>query len=134
MLHIFNIPMCEDCFNDAENFGFVTLYILAISIIILLLLAFGQWWTGGPPINPETVIIAFATIALSCASAAGLAIECAYQGYLAATAGDYNHAHVADILRRYGNALCYRLTYWLAYSLWLVRLMVWYLRRVLPRD
>lgn len=85
-------------------------------------------------VTPKTTIIVVAIMTLSCITALSLAMECAHQGYIAATEGDDNHAHLADMLRWYGNALRHRLAYWLAYSLWLARLMAWYPRRVLPRD
>lgn len=103
-------------------------------IIIVILLGIEAWWTSSPPITPGTAIIISAILAAHYAVASCLAIACAYRGFLAATAGDNNHAHVADMLKWHGKILRRRLTYWLAYVLWLTRLMAWHLRRMLSRD
>ena len=126
--------MCEDCFNDAMNFGFLAVYSLAISITTVIFLAFGELWPGSAPMTPKTAIIALAVNAMLCAIAAAIAIECAYYGFLVVAEGDDNHGHVVDMLRWYGNALRHWVTHWLAYSLGLARLRAWYLRRVFSRD
>lgn len=126
--------MCEDCFNDAMNFGFFAVYSLAISITTALFLAFGELWPNSAPMTPKTAIIVFAMMTLICVITAGIAIECACHGILAVAEGDDIHGHVIDMLRWYGYALRHRVTNWLAYSLGLARLRAWYLRRVLLRD
>lgn len=126
MLRIFNIPMCGDCSKDANIFCFFALCDFAMLITIGPLLGLQTWRGISSPVTPRIDVIMLAILAAHYAVASCGAMACAYRGYVTAIAGHHNHAHVADMLRWHGTFLRDRLTYWLAYSLWLARLMAWY--------
>lgn len=133
MLRIFSTPICKECSKDADIFCFIALCDFAMLITTMVLLGLEAWWTNSPPLSLGIAITVLGILSANYVVATCLAIACAYQGSFAATAGSHYHAHVPDTLRWYGTVVRHRLTYWLAYNLWLARLMAWHLRRALSR-
>lgn len=125
-MRLFGIPICEECLQEAMNFGVMALFGLKMSFESYFYLKSEEGWASSAPMTPQ-VVFAILVLTLEASAITGaLALQCANQGCDAAAAGDSPHNHITEMIGWEGHALLHLLTYWAVNSTRLINMVAWH--------